>query len=153
MGYMKHGKWTDLSTLTPRPHHAILFFGFSDCFARSGTQDVIRVLRDSYPRFLGASHAQTTAIGPGLSGTSTVTTFDCPDVIRLTYKHACVVNMNTLNKSGSSLVTWASMSVWRCNHHSFCYCIRPSLSFLLAFYGIPIFHTSFIYLYTKYYCI
>ena len=23
MGYMKHGQQTDLSTLTPRPHHAI----------------------------------------------------------------------------------------------------------------------------------
>ena len=36
------------------------------------------------------------------------------------------------------------MSVWRCNHHPLYYCItctRSSLSCLLAFYGIPIFHT------------
>ena len=39
------------------------------------------------------------------------------------------------------------MSVWRCNHHPLYYCItctRSSLSCLLTFYGIPIFHTFLI---------
>ena len=71
----------------PRGCYRTILFGFSNCFARSGTRDVIRVLRDSYPRLLGTSRAEATAIGPGLGETSTVRTLDpSPAVIRLTYK-------------------------------------------------------------------